>query len=46
MKLTNSEMTKAIQTYARKNNHYASTVRTISSLRYAAFAEYKAKMGK
>lgn len=41
MKLTNAQMTKAIQTYARKNGYFARTVRDVSSLRYAAFAAFK-----
>ncbi len=40
-KLTKSELTKAIQTYAHKHNHYARTVRTMTVLFNAAIKEYK-----
>lgn len=46
MKLKNSEVTKAVQTYARKYGYYTRTVRDVSVLRYAAIAEYKVKVGK
>ena len=45
MKLTNSQMTKAIAAYARKYGYFARTVRDVSRLRYAAFAEYTSKHG-
>lgn len=39
-KLTKSEVTKAVQQYARRHGYYARTVRTVSSLFYAALREY------
>lgn len=39
--LSKKELTKAVQQYARKHNHYASTVRTISVLLKNAIKEYK-----
>ena len=45
MKLKNSEVTKAVQQYARRNGLYVRTVRDVSNLRYQAIREYKEKMG-
>lgn len=42
-KLTRTELTQAIRRYARKHNYYASTVRTVSTLFYAAIAEWRAR---
>ncbi len=40
--LTQADTTKAIAAYARKNNHYASTVRRDSMLKRAAIEAFKA----
>lgn len=40
-KFTAKELTKAIARYARRHNWHASTVRTMTSLRYAAMAEWR-----
>ncbi len=40
MKLTKSELTKAVQKYARRHGHFARTVRTMTCLRLAAIREY------
>jgi hypothetical protein len=42
-KLTSKEMTKAIAAYARTHGFYVRTVRTVSSLRYAAIDAFKVK---
>lgn len=39
--LTRKELTAAIARFARKHNHYASTVRTVTVLRLAAIKEYR-----
>lgn len=41
MKLTSKQLTQAIQRYARRHGFYARTVRTMTSLRLAAIAEWK-----
>ena len=41
MKLTKKQLTQAVNRYARKHGYYARTVRTVSSLRYAAIQEYR-----
>ena len=41
--MSKKELTQAIRSYARKHGHYASTVRTVSALLYAAIAEWKAR---
>jgi hypothetical protein len=43
MKLSNKELTKAIQVYARKHGYSASTVRACTALKLAAI---QAKLGK
>lgn len=40
-KLTKKQITIAIQSYARHHGYYARTVRAVSSLFYAALAEYR-----
>ena len=40
MKLTKKQLTQAIRAYARRHGFYARTVRTCTSLRYAAVKEY------
>jgi hypothetical protein len=42
-KLTKTELTKAIDRYARKHGYYAGTVRTCTSLLLAAIAEWRSK---
>lgn len=42
MTMSRTELTAAIRAYARRHGHYASTVRTMTSLRLAAIAEWKA----
>jgi len=44
MKLTNTQQTAAVRSYARKHGYSVSTVRTTSELRYAAFADYTASL--
>lgn len=44
-KLTKKEITRAIQRYARRHDFYARTVREVSSLFYAALAEWRACPG-
>lgn len=39
--LTQKELTKAVARYARLHGHFASTVRAVSSLRYAAIKEWR-----
>ena len=41
MKLTRKELTQAIARYARRHNHYASTVRAMTVLRLAAIKEWR-----
>ncbi len=41
-KLFRRELTAAIARYARRHNHYASTVRTMTVLRLAAIREWLA----
>lgn len=41
-KLPKTEITKAICRYARRHEFYARTVREVSSLFYAALAEWRA----
>ena len=45
MKLTEKQITAAVQAYAKKNEMYVRTVREVSIHRYAAIREYKHKMG-
>ncbi len=40
MKLTKSQMTQAIQQYARRHGYYARTVRAVTVLWLAAIREY------
>lgn len=40
-KLTRSEMTQAMRRYARRHNHYVSTVRACTVLFLAAIAEWR-----
>ena len=40
-RLTKSELTVAVQRYARRHGYYARTVRTVSSLFYAAIVEWR-----
>ncbi len=39
--LASKELTQAVNRYARKYGHYASTVRTVTVLLKAAIQEYK-----
>jgi hypothetical protein len=41
MKLTKKQLRKAVQQFARKHGYYCRTVRSCTSLRYAAIREYK-----
>jgi hypothetical protein len=41
--LTQADTTKAINAFARKQNYYASTVRTCSDLKRQALEAFKAK---
>lgn len=43
MKLTSSQVTQAIQQYARKHGYYVTTVRVITRLRNEAIKEWKAQ---
>jgi hypothetical protein len=45
MKLKSSEVTEAVQQYAKRNGLYVRTVRDVSNLRYQAIREYKEKLG-
>lgn len=40
-KLTKKQISQAVQKFARKHGWYARTVRTVSSLFYAAIREYQ-----
>jgi hypothetical protein len=42
MKLKRSEITEAVNAYARKHGYYVRTVRDVSAGRYAAIADWKA----
>lgn len=44
MKLTKKQLTVAVNKYARRHNHYVSTVRAVTSLRLAAIREYVAEV--
>lgn len=44
--MTRQEISKAVQTYARRHGHYARTVRTVSALFYAAIDEWKNRRTK
>jgi len=43
MKLSRSDLTKAVQRYARKHGYYARTVRSMTRLRLAAILEWQSK---